>query len=311
MNLQILIQQYLDYRESLGWPAPPFGGYIGAFGRFVGPSIDVADVSLQQVEAFLVGRGPITATWHTKFSALQSFYRYAIGRGYVATAPLPTVIPQRPPKLTPYIYSHEELRRLLQAVDTVRQWWCTVSPRTMRTVLLLLYGAGLRLQEAIKLNQSDIDWKESVMTIHNSKFHKTRIVPFGSQLAGVLTEFVKNRIAGSGDQFFTVRSGARINKDLIQNYFALLRRRADVRRIDGGRFQPRLHDLRHTFAVHRLTSWYQKGADVQRLLPQLSTYLGHRNLQATQVYLTMTPELLHEAGKRFEQYAGQEGHHEG
>jgi site-specific recombinase XerD len=82
-----------------------------------------------------------------------------------------------------------------------------------------------------------------------------------------------------------------------------------VLRYDGGRYQPRLHDLRHAAAVHRLISWYRQGADVQRLLPQLATYLGHIHIAATQRYLTMTPELLHEASQRFERYA-LGGHHE-
>ena len=81
-----------------------------------------------------------------------------------------------------------------------------------------------------------------------------------------------------------------------------MRRQAGVRSPKGARFQPRLHDLRHSFATHRLTSWYQ-GADVQRLLPVLATYLGHVNLAGTQVYLSMTPELLREAALRFERYA--------
>jgi integrase/recombinase XerD len=83
-----------------------------------------------------------------------------------------------------------------------------------------------------------------------------------------------------------------------------------VQRIDGARYQPRLHDLRHSFAVHRLTAWYQAGADVQKLLPHLSTDLGHVNVAATQVYLTMTPELLQLASQRFAQYAFQEVNHD-
>lgn len=180
----------------------------------------------------------------------------------------------------------------------------------MRTVVLLLYGAGLRLGEAIHLDNNDIDWNEAVLTIRNSKFHKTRMVPFGPQLGGALAEYAQNRTPPLGEQFFTTRSGGRINDELIQSYFSILRRRVGIQRTDGGRFQPRLHDLRHTFAVHRLLTWYQQGADVQRLLPQLSAYLGHVHIQATHVYLTMTPELLHEAGQRFQRYAEQEAHHE-
>ena len=82
-----------------------------------------------------------------------------------------------------------------------------------------------------------------------------------------------------------------------------------MRRSDEARYQPPLHDLRHTFAVHRLTEWYRRGADVQRLLHHLSVYLGHAHLATTQVYLSLTPELLHEAGTRFERYArGGDGH---
>ena len=310
MNLQQLIQQYLTYRKSLGWRLPSYGGHLGGFGRFVGAGADIADVRPKQVQAFLAGAGPITRTWHIKYSILRSFYCYAISRGYVDVAPLPAVVPQRPPTFVPYIYSHEELRRLLQAADTVRRPRSCLEPVTMRTGLLLLYGAGLRLQEALSLDRNDVDWDGSLLKVRETKFFKTRLVPIGPQLGYVLGEYARTRARGMDAPFLTTRTGTRVKKLVLQNYFGILREQAGVRRTDGGRFQPRLHDLRHTFAVHRLTSWYQQGADVQKLLPHLSTYLGHVHIQDTQVYLTMTPELLQEAGNRFEQYAGQEGHHE-
>jgi len=103
----------------------------------------------------------------------------------------------------------------------------------------------------------------------------------------------------------------RVKKNTIQEAFQRLREHTGIRRSDAGRCQPRLHDLRHTFAVHRLTSWYRQGADVQNLLPYLSTYLGHANLRGTQVYLSMTPELLQEAAARFDHYVWKEDHDEG
>lgn len=311
MNLQQLIQQYLAYQKSLGWRPRTHGGYIGAFGRFIGPKADIADVRLKQVQAFLVGNGPVTATWHTKYSTLRSFYRYATSRGHVAVAPLPTAIPRRPPTLVPYIYSRDELRRLLEAADVVRRPpQCRLEPITVRTVLLLLYGAGLRLQEAVNLDCADVDWKEAVLIIRQTKFLKTRLVPIGKTLVRALDRYARLRTRPTGPQFFTTRSGARVNKELIQDYFVVLRKYANVHRVDGAHYQPRLHDLRHTFAVHCLTSMYRQGSDVQELLPYLSTYLGHVRIQATQIYLTMTPELLHEAGNRFERYAGMEDCHE-
>jgi integrase len=93
---------------------------------------------------------------------------------------------------------------------------------------------------------------------------------------------------------------------MFERAFKQIRRHADLHCEGGPRRQPRLHDLRHTSAVHRLTTWYREGRDVQKLLPQLSVYMGHARLAATQVYLTMTPELLHEASLRFERYATRE-----
>src|SRR5205085_10307808 len=113
----------------------------------------------------------------------------------------------------------------------------------------------------------------------------------------------------SESRFFVNQLGTAIHRCTLDNAFKRLREYAGVRRTDGGRYQPRLHDLRHTFAVHRLTAWYRQGADVQRLVHHLSVYLGHAHLAATQVYLTMTPELLQQAGTRFERYAcGEDGH---
>jgi site-specific recombinase XerD len=101
---------------------------------------------------------------------------------------------------------------------------------------------------------------------------------------------------------FQSRIHRAIKWQVVQKSFQRLRRIAGVSRPDVNPYQPRIHDLRHTFAVHRVTTWYQQGADVQALLPALSTYLGHVDLSSTQRYLTMTPELLDEANRRFQRY---------
>lgn len=303
MNLQQLIQQYLIYRETLGWHPRSNGGHLGGFGRFIGVDVDISDVRPEQVTAFLAGAGTVTLSWHLKYGALRSFYRWAIGRGYVDQSPLPEVVPKRPPAFVPYIFSRDELRRILQAFDDVCRPGFLLEPVTARTVVLTLYGAGLRRQEAINLDRTDVDWSDSLLTIRHTKFLKTRLVPFGPQLGRALAAYLCTQSQNAEGAFFTTRIGGRIDPQMIQKYFRLACVRADVRRNDSSRFQPRLHDLRHTFAVHRLTSWYEQGADVQQLLPHLSTYLGHVHIQNTQSYLTMTPALLHGACQLFERYA--------
>lgn len=303
MNLQALIDQFIVYRQSLGEQWPSYC-HLRGFGRFVGPNVEVANVSPDQVNRFLAGAGPITLNWHIKLSGLRSFYEYAVSRGYVSKAPLPTVLPKRPPAFVPYIYSREEIRRLLCAAKSDNRYRAGIKSDTLHTIVLVLYGTGMRVQEAMNLDRVDVNFADSIMKVRQGKFGKTRLVPFGSQLYRALQEYAKRNPAVPGENaFFTSRYGRRIKSDTFHHNYRILCERADIRRADGGRYQPRVHDLRHTFAVHRLTSWYRQGADVQKLLPLLSVYLGHVHIRATQVYLSMTPELLEEAGNRFESYA--------
>lgn len=180
-------------------------------------------------------------------------------------------------------------------------------------MLLLLYGTGLRRGEALRLSVADVDLTNALLTIRDTKFFKSRLVPISSDLTRVLSDYARWRAAthpsAEPTLFFVGRHDKPLHHWKLQDAFERLREHAGVRRTDGGRYQPRLHDLRHTFAVHRLTEWYRQGADVQRLVYHLSVYLGHARLVHTQAYLTMTPELLQQAGASFERYARKEATH--
>jgi site-specific recombinase XerD len=108
---------------------------------------------------------------------------------------------------------------------------------------------------------------------------------------------------GETSAFFATRTGLHMEYRRVNKLFGRLRQAAAIQRESTARYQPRIHDIRHAAAVHRLIAWYRAGADVQRLLPQLATYLGHVDIRSTQRYLSMTPELLQEASVRFERYA--------
>lgn len=312
MSLQSIIEQYATFRKTLGERFGVNGRLLKAFCRAMGQDTDGADVSPEKVNAFLAGKGPLTASWHVKHNALLGFYRYAISRGFVAASPLPPVIPKRPPAFQPYIYSLAELRLLLDATASYQRHRGRLEPFMVRTFLCLMYGAALRTSEALSLTIADVDLTNAILTIRDSKFFKSRLVPIGPSTAQILTEYAvrrdsSTRTKATDTTFFLARNGKRINISTLENAFQRIRAEAGLRRDGGPRCQPRLHDLRHTSAVHRLTTWYREGKDVQKLLPQLSVYMGHTYLAATQVYLTMTPELLHEANLRFERYAAPEG----
>ena len=182
----------------------------------------------------------------------------------------------------------------------------------MRTLLLLLYGAGLRISEALRLTLADCDLEQSLLTIRETKFYKSRLVPLGPDLSQALKLYLAARSerghpAPAEAFLLLTRHSLPVSVQLAEDSFKRICRKVGVRRTDGSRYKPRLHDLRHAFAVHRLTACYREGGDVQRLLLQLSTYLGHVDLDSTQRYLTLTPELLGQASHRFEQYAAPRG----
>jgi site-specific recombinase XerD len=258
------------------------------------------------VHSYIAGAGPITRFWHRKYEVLCGFYRFAIARGHVDRSPLPKIIPKAP-EFVPHIFSQEELQRLLDASAYCESPRSKLQPNTWRMLILLLYGAALRISEALSLTLADIDLPAGILTIRESKFYKTRLVPMSPALSSALKMYVAWRTKEHSTKpeaaLFLTRNGNPLARYTAENVFRRLRVRAGVVRHDGGRYQPRLHDLRHAAAVHRLISWYRQGADVQRLLPKLATYLGHIHIAATQRYLTMTPELLHEASQRFERYA--------
>lgn len=309
MKFHDLIEQYIAYRRSLGEKFLTNGIILRAFCRHAGVGVAANTISLRETTRFLYGNGPVTSAWHIRHGVLKGFFRYAVTRGYMANTPLTETLPQRPPPFVPYIYTRDEMRRLLAATASYQHNRSCMEPETMRLLILLLYATGLRVHEAIALNRSQVDLDQSLLTVVRTKFYKSRLVPFTPQLGRVLRAYLARPAAVAVDRspeapfFTTTRHGARINQFTVEGAFRRACEHAGIRRDDGARYQPRLHDLRHTFAVTRLTTWYRRGQDVQRLLPHLSVYLGHVHLAATQVYLHMTPELLQQASRHFQRYA--------
>jgi integrase len=303
MKLQKAIEQYLALKQSLGFRYRSERKILRAFSQAMG-DIGTGQARPKAVRAFLDGCGPVTRNWICKWSALRGFYHFAQTRMLATQSPLP----ERPPKVvqrfTPYIYSHQELRQILQAI-TPERIGC-ISVDTMRTIVLLLYGAGLRLSEALNLKTEEVDLKERLLDVRRSKFFKSRLVPIGPKLAKALADYKRREhLAGStiSRHFFRTFKGSPVRSHTVQAIFRSSCLAAGVKRTDGASYQPRLHDLRHSAAVHRLEAWYREGVDLQVRLIQLSTYLGHTSLAGTQTYLTLTPEVYAHASARFARYA--------
>lgn len=307
MNLYEAVESYIQIKRSMGAVFSSDQSVLRAFARIMG-DIPINTLSQEACKAFCRGDGPPTRWWERKDQALRGFFGYLVARGYLGRSLLQDHGPRIPRSFEAYIYSHEELQRLLNETAILKDSRYPLSPLTLRTLLMLLYGAGLRPSEGLRLRCCDVDLGSRVLTIWDTKFFKSRLVPVGSDLKKALLSYADARqglpmTAGTSSVFFASRHGTAISLATLEGAFARVRAHAGITRPVSARWQPRLHDLRHAFAVHRLIAWYREGADVQACLPLLATYLGHINLSGTQAYLSMTPELLSEASKRFECYA--------
>ena len=314
MKLLDVVTAYVVTQRSLGLKFKSTDRLLRQYALAMG-NVDIVDVREDAVVAFLQGTGALTATWRLKYSVLSGLYRFAISRGHSTTCPLPTNVPKLPPPQTPYVYSTEELRRLIDATPLLHSYRSQQQATMYRTLILLLYGSGLRIGEALRLTILDVNLNDRIITVRDTKFFKTRLVPIGLHLSMELAVYIERRRSlpmpeGENSHLFTSRTGRGWPYSQVITLFQRLRCAAKIECPEGELHPPRLHDLRHTAVVHRVLAWFREGKDVQRLLPQLATYLGHGSINSTQRYLQMTPELLDEASRRFAQYAQCGGEHD-
>jgi len=293
MRLGEGIEVYIEARQSEGAPWAKGAQSLRSLYRQVG-DLPLERVGVNQVVPFLDGPLTSTATSYNKYCVLRQFFRYWKVRNEIYRLPLPP--PPRAPEKTfvSYIYSRTELRRLLVAAGiTQRGFNCVIGARTFRTLLLFLYGTGTMLGEAIHLERSDVDFRRRRITLRSSLSRRAREIPIGSDLYEILLKYHRThhqKGAMCDPQFFLTKDGSQIRAGTANHTFQRVRKKAGIARHDGARYQPRMHDLRHTFAVHRLTAWFKHGADMGRMIPALSTYMGQHDLGTAERYLAMTPE---------------------
>ncbi len=203
----------------------------------------------------------------------------------------------------PHIYTRNEIRRIMVAAPTFVRSQDPLRPVVFSTLVGLLYATGLRVGEAVKLDLADVDLRRQLVLIRRTKFGKTRYVPLAPCTTKQLAVYVaQRRKAGfsqeSAAPFFPSALGGRYHVPTFTTTFLAVLRRLGLRGPSGQR-GPRIHDLRHSFAVSRLVAWHRSGANLLAKLPTLATYLGHSTVTGTEVYLHATAELMESTGQRF------------
>jgi site-specific recombinase XerD len=223
--------------------------------------------------------------------------------GYV---PEHALAPVKASSFTPYIFSREEVLRILAVASAHEGLFIWAS--MLRTLILLLYCTGLRLGEAVRLTLADVNLARGTVLIRDSK-GRTRIVPMRDDLVTELRHYIDDRRQLMSDRdgtapqaLFVRRNGSPLTIGSASDALRRILRRLNIKPAKG-RIGARPYEFRHAFAVHRLTAWAEEGVDIHAKLPWLSAYLGHQNIIGTEVYLKATPQLLELASTRFEQHA--------
>ncbi len=304
--LRAAVHEYLALRRSLGFRLHDAGKGLLAFASFLEQE---GAPAITTPLALAWAQQPSTvqpAEWARRLSIVRGFARHRRATDPRTEIPPTGLLPYRPTRARPYLYSDAEIRALLNAA---RRLPCRYARGRLRPwVYYCLFGllsvSGVRLGEARHLQVPDIDLTTAVLTIRHAKFGKTRLVPLHPSACQILAAYLRRRQRHWGQRpvssyVFVSSRGHRLDNADIHRTFYTLSRQIGLRG-PADRRGPRLHDLRHRFATQTLWRWYRTGQDPERRLPVLSAYLGHVHVSDTYWYLSAWPELMREARRRLE-----------
>jgi integrase len=300
------LEDYLALRRSLGYKLARPGQMLPGFVSYL-EAAGAVTVTTGHALAWATAPGGADPTWWRKrLAAVRGFARYLAplvpGTDVPPRGLLPGPLSRR---AVPYLYSGAEITALMTAAADIRP---PLRAATYQTLIGLLAATGMRVGEAIGLDRGDLDAGQGLLTIRGGKFGRSRQLPLHASVLQALAGYAQLRDRRSprpaSPAFFISLAGTRLIYNNVHFTFRQLTTAASLRPRSAA-CRPRIHDLRHTFAVTALTRWYADGGDVAARLPLLSTWLGHADPAGTYWYLTGTPELLALAATRLDPHQGQ------
>jgi len=309
-ELRQAMDQYLTLRRSLGFELREPGTVLRRFVAFAereGAAYITTDLVLRWTSEPSKAQ---PATWASWMAIVRRFARWWSATDPRTEVPPEQLLPDRLRRTPPYIYSDEEIERLVRAAAQLPSS-NGLRALTYSTYFGLVAATGMRMSEGLALDRSDVDLVEGILTIRRTKFGKSRIVPLHASTREVLRSYAAQRDCSlrrvGTPAFFVSEHGSRITQWSTRYNFAKVSQQVGLRPPARGHGHgPRLHDLRHRFAVRTLIEWYRKGLDVEREIPKLATYLGHVHVNDTYWYLEAVPELLQLATERLMQQRQEE-----
>jgi integrase len=298
-------EDYIALRRAMGFKLEKPGRLVLQFADHL-DGLGTQQITIDTALAW--ARQPAQADpswWAYRLSAVRGFASYLHPRLPGIQVPPADLLPLRTKRATPYLYSAQDVAALMNAARTLRT---PLVAATYETLIGLLAVTGLRVGEAINLDRADLDLTAEMLTVHNGKFGKSRHVPLHPSTVTRLRAYARRRDqmlrSPKASRFFLSTAGTRLSDCRVESTFRALVRAAELQP-RSARCRPRLHDLRHSFAVNTVLDWYRRGEDVQAKMPLLSTVLGHVDPSATYWYLSTAPELMALACARLERTQAQ------
>jgi integrase len=303
--LRQIAEDYLTTRRALGFSLQTDGQLVMSFIDYLEQQeADTVTTSLAVAWATRTRPGASPARGGRRLAAVRVFARYLSAVDPRTEIPPADLMPSRHRRVTPHLYSDDEIQALIHAAAALRN---PLRALTYRTLIALLTTTGMRVGEACHLDRGDVDCDAGVLTVQAGKLGKTREVPLHPSTSQALDDYGQQRDQMSRvvttSAFFVNTAGRRLNAHHVPDVFAELREAAGIHAIPGGR-RPRIHDVRHSFCIATIIDWYRTGVDVHAHLPLLSTYLGHVDPISTYWYLQAAPELLALAADRLDRFIG-------
>ena len=300
------IEDYIALRRSLGFKLHGMATSPGKFASFLeqkeAPYITTAlalEWAMQTVD-----HSP--SHWAQRLGFVRVFARHWSATDPRTEIPPAGLLPFRARRARPYLYTEQEIQRLLTAAKSLSSS-SGLRPWTYHCLFGLLAVSGLRISEAIKLERQDVDFHQELLTIRQTKFNKSRLIPLHTSTRDVLTQYAEHRdrlVPSPRSSCFLLNDCGRcLERSTVLRTFHDLSRQIGLRG-PSEHTGPRIHDLRHRFALNTLIQWYRAGEDIERRLPVLSTFLGHTHVADTYWYLSVHPELMGLATSRLEQRWG-------
>jgi len=301
------VNEYVTRRQALGFRMETEKGELMRFAHYVTERGKQGPLTQAIMLEWLGGSPNASRTYQArKLASLRSFSKYLAIYEPRTEIPPAKLFGRTGSRPAPHIYSDQELFELFRACERARPPG-GLRCRTYRLLFGLLAVTGMRVSEALKLNNREVDLDNGVLRVQDTKFRKSRLVPLHLSTTRALRQYVLARDthhpAPQSEAFLLSEKGGRLPYRTVQGFFRDIRERLGWDHQRGGR-APRIQDLRHTFACRRILAWYEQGLDVEPRIPSLSTYLGHAKVTDTYWYLTGSAELFSIAGQRFEQFAG-------